>query len=75
MSKFMYRNVEGTWPKDATDIAQSECNDLLCAVLFHKKCGDCGKFLKKSLWVPVDHSWKKKGLCGECLSNYNGQEF
>lgn len=39
---------------------------------YHKRCHDCGQFLKKELWVSKDHKWKKHALCNDCLSNYNG---
>lgn len=38
----------------------------------HVNCHDCGKFVKRSEWVPKNHSWKKAALCGECLSYYDG---
>ena len=39
--------------------------------LNHTKCHDCGLFLRKDLWVPKDHSWKRHALCRDCLSNYD----
>lgn len=42
---------------------------------FHTKCHDCGKFLKKSKWVPKDHPRKEHALCSECYSNYDGPEY
>lgn len=38
--------------------------------IYHKKCHDCGKFLRRESWVAKSHPWKKYGLCEECLSNY-----
>lgn len=40
-------------------------------VEFHKKCNDCGRFLKKELWVRKDHPRKAHGLCHGCFSNYD----
>ena len=37
---------------------------------YHKKCHDCGRFVKRSEWVPKNHSWKAHALCDECLSGY-----
>jgi len=37
----------------------------------HVKCHDCGVFIKKELWVPKSHPWKKHALCWSCLSNYD----
>lgn len=41
---------------------------------YHKKCHDCGKFIKRYLWVPKDHRWKKHALCDDCLSCYEDHE-
>lgn len=38
---------------------------------YHKKCNDCGRFLKKDRWVKKDHPRKAHGLCAECYSNYD----
>ena len=38
---------------------------------FHWRCHDCGKAVKKDLWVPKDHRWKKHALCSNCLDNYD----
>lgn len=38
---------------------------------YHKQCHDCGKFLKKELWVSTDHAWKKHALCADCYSAYD----
>lgn len=38
---------------------------------FYVKCHDCGQFLKKDLWVPKNHRWKKHALCIKCLSDYD----
>lgn len=43
----------------------------LLSVEYHKKCHDCGQFLKKELWVRKDHPRKSHGLCGSCYSNYD----
>jgi len=51
-------------------MTESESNDLL-SVEYHKNCHDCGKFLKKELWVRKDHPKKEHGLCHECLSCYD----
>ena len=40
----------------------------------HTQCYDCGQFLKKHLWVPKDHRWKKHALCLNCLSQYDDPE-
>jgi hypothetical protein len=37
----------------------------------HIRCHDCGQLLKKHLWVPKNHSWKKHALCLDCLSSYD----
>ena len=50
----------------APSYAQSDC---------HTQCHDCGQFLKKHLWVPKDHRWKKHALCLDCLSNYDDPEI
>ena len=36
-----------------------------------KKCGDCGRFVKKLRWVAKDSELKKWPLCSECYSNYD----
>lgn len=38
---------------------------------YHKKCHDCGRFLKKERWVSKDNKQKAHGLCNECLSHYD----
>jgi len=40
-------------------------------VAYHKKCNDCGHFLKKEQWVRKDHPEKKHALCSDCLSGYD----
>jgi len=42
---------------------------------YHKRCHDCGQFVKRELWVPVDHPWKKHALCAECFSCYDDPDF
>ena len=37
----------------------------------HINCHDCGRFLKRELWVAKDHPWKKHGLCSQCADNYD----
>jgi len=37
----------------------------------HIRCHDCGRFIKKELWVPKDHEWKAHALCKECYSQYD----
>ena len=41
----------------------------------HINCHDCGQLLKKHLWVPKDHRWKKHALCLDCLSNYDDPDI
>lgn len=36
----------------------------------HKKCHECGRFLKKELWVRKDDPRKAHGLCKPCFQNY-----
>ena len=43
--------------------------------LNHIQCHDCGQYLKKELWVPKDHSWKKHALCNSCISEYDPPEY
>ncbi len=38
---------------------------------YHIHCHDCGKFVKRSEWVPKNHRWEKHALCGTCLSYYD----
>ena len=38
---------------------------------YHNKCHDCGRFLKKELWVPKDHPRKAHALCRDCFSLYD----
>jgi hypothetical protein len=38
---------------------------------YHTRCHDCGIFLKKELWVPKDHPWKKHALCRKCHNLYD----
>ena len=40
-------------------------------IKYHKRCNDCGKFVKKDLWVKKNHRWKQHALCKECLSGYD----
>ncbi len=37
----------------------------------HKRCHDCGRFLKRELWVSRNHRWKKHALCSDCYSAYD----
>lgn len=39
--------------------------------LFHHKCYDCGKFLKRDDWVEKNHKWKEHALYSECVSDYD----
>ena len=41
---------------------------------YHKKCHDCGKFVKKYEWVRKDHPWKTHALCDDCYSTYDEPE-
>lgn len=48
------------------------CWDKVCNKKeYHTSCHDCGRFLKKELWIAKDHIWKKHALCRECISNYD----
>jgi len=38
---------------------------------YHKRCHDCGQFLKRELWVSVEHPWKKHALCRRCFELYD----
>jgi len=38
---------------------------------YHTRCHDCGRFVKKELWVKKDHHFKHHALCCECLSGYD----
>lgn len=42
---------------------------------YHIKCHDCGRFVKRELWVEKDHRWKKHALCSECFSLYDPPEY
>lgn len=48
----------------------SQYEAMLGNEMYHKRCHDCGKFVKKREWVPKNHAWKKHALCRECFSNY-----
>ena len=54
-----------------TQDAKRPVDRLVIRELNHTHCHDCGRFLKKELWVQKDHGWKKHALCGDCLSNYD----
>lgn len=43
----------------------------LLAAECHIRCGDCGRLLPKSEWVPLGHLWKKHALCCACKSGYD----
>lgn len=49
--------------------------DALVKCQYHTKCHDCGRFLKKELWVAKDHKWKAHGLCKECFGLYDPPEY
>jgi hypothetical protein len=42
--------------------------------IYHTRCNDCGRWLKRDLWVRKDHPRKKHALCAVCLSSYDGPE-
>lgn len=42
---------------------------------YHKRCHDCGQFLKKDLWVTKEHVWKKHALCSDCFNLYDSPEY
>jgi hypothetical protein len=43
--------------------------------VYHVNCHDCGRFLKKELWVRKDHPRNAHGLCRSCLSGYDPPEY
>lgn len=39
------------------------------------RCGDCGRFLPKSRWLPVNSLRNQKALCIDCYSLYEDPDF
>lgn len=35
---------------------------------YHKRCGDCGRFLERTYWKLKAHF--HRALCLDCMSNY-----
>ena len=54
---------------------QKEIDSKKVASEHHIKCHDCGHFLKRRLWVPKNHPWKKHALCRPCFSLYDPPEY
>ena len=64
---YLIEPYEGDWTLDAFEQKTIRPN----ASTHHIRCHDCGRFIKRELWVPKDHVWKQHALCQDCLDTYD----
>lgn len=53
-----------------TQLAQKHNLEPESAKAFYTRCGDCGRFVPRLLWVRRDHPKYTHALCHSCASGY-----